>query len=103
MKLALPLALLALAGCDAKAKSDACYASSVGSCSSEQATSCGVQLTCDDQIPRELKCTPPDSELPMACECIEAGMVTLRQDGFDKVRQGMTTIDEILRVTEATI
>ena len=36
-------------------------------------------------------------------ECIEAGMVTLRQDGFDKVRQGMTTIDEILRVTEATI
>ncbi len=76
MKLALPLALLALAGCDAKAKSDACYASSVGSCSSEQATSCGVQLTCDDQIPRELKCTPPDSELPMACECIEAGKST---------------------------
>ncbi len=73
MKLALLLALLALAGCDSKATSDACYASSIGSCSSEQATSCGVQLTCDDQIPRALKCAPPDSALPMACECIEAG------------------------------
>ena len=23
--------------------------------------------------PRELKCTPPDTKLPMACECIESG------------------------------
>ncbi|HYE19612.1 MAG TPA: ATPase, T2SS/T4P/T4SS family [Tepidisphaeraceae bacterium] len=32
--------------------------------------------------------------------CRERGLVTLRQDGFDKVMKGMTTIDEILRVTE---
>jgi type IV pilus assembly protein PilB len=30
----------------------------------------------------------------------ERGLVTLRQDGFDKVLKGMTTVDEILRVTE---
>jgi type IV pilus assembly protein PilB len=30
----------------------------------------------------------------------EKGLVTLRQDGFDKVLKGMTTVDEILRVTE---
>jgi type II secretory ATPase GspE/PulE/Tfp pilus assembly ATPase PilB-like protein len=30
-------------------------------------------------------------------------MVTLREDGFHKVAAGMTTVDEVLRVTEATI
>ncbi len=35
--------------------------------------------------------------------CIEQGMVSLRADGFDKVQKGMTTVDEILRVTEATL
>ncbi|MEM7681637.1 MAG: ATPase, T2SS/T4P/T4SS family [Planctomycetota bacterium] len=35
--------------------------------------------------------------------CIEAGMVTLREDGFAKVAKGQTTVDEVLRVTEATI
>ena len=35
--------------------------------------------------------------------CIEGGMVTLRQDGFAKVAKGQTTVDEVLRVTEAAI
>ncbi|MEX2216435.1 MAG: GspE/PulE family protein [Phycisphaeraceae bacterium] len=35
--------------------------------------------------------------------CVERGMVTLRIDGFKKVALGMTTVDEVLRVTEATI
>jgi type II secretory ATPase GspE/PulE/Tfp pilus assembly ATPase PilB-like protein len=30
----------------------------------------------------------------------ERGLVTLRQDGLDKVLKGLTTVDEILRVTE---
>ncbi len=30
---------------------------------------------------------------------IEKGMVTLRQDGWDKVKRGLTTISEVLRVT----
>jgi type II secretory ATPase GspE/PulE/Tfp pilus assembly ATPase PilB-like protein len=33
--------------------------------------------------------------------CREMGLVTLRQDGFMKVRKGLTTIDEVLRVTES--
>jgi len=35
--------------------------------------------------------------------CIERGMVSLRQDGMIKVGHGMTTIEEVLRVTESTI
>jgi type II secretory ATPase GspE/PulE/Tfp pilus assembly ATPase PilB-like protein len=30
-------------------------------------------------------------------------MMTLRQDGFDKVAKGLTTVEEILRVTQTTI
>ena len=33
--------------------------------------------------------------------CRERGLRTLREDGFDKVRQGQTTVDEVLRVTES--
>jgi type IV pilus assembly protein PilB len=32
--------------------------------------------------------------------CRERGLVTLRQDGFSKAMKGLTTVDEILRVTE---
>jgi type IV pilus assembly protein PilB len=32
--------------------------------------------------------------------CIERGMISLRQDGFAKVRQARTTVEEVLRVTE---
>ena len=35
--------------------------------------------------------------------CIERGMVSLRDDGLSKVSRGLTTIEEILRVTESTI
>jgi type II secretory ATPase GspE/PulE/Tfp pilus assembly ATPase PilB-like protein len=30
-------------------------------------------------------------------------MVSLREDGFDKVKKGITTVEEVLRVTESTI
>lgn len=32
--------------------------------------------------------------------CRERGLITLREDGFQKVMHGQTTVDEILRVTE---
>ncbi len=35
--------------------------------------------------------------------CCDRGMVTLRQDGFAKVKQGRTTVSEVLRVTENAI
>jgi type II secretory ATPase GspE/PulE/Tfp pilus assembly ATPase PilB-like protein len=28
------------------------------------------------------------------------GMTTLREDGWDKVKRGVTTVDEVLRVTQ---
>jgi type IV pilus assembly protein PilB len=36
-------------------------------------------------------------------QCVERGMVSLREDGFDKVKKGITTVEEVLRVTESTI
>jgi len=33
--------------------------------------------------------------------CVERGMTTLRADGFDKIAKGVTTVEEVLRVTEA--
>jgi len=35
--------------------------------------------------------------------CRERGLVTLRDDGYQKVIKGLTTIDEILRVTENAV
>jgi type IV pilus assembly protein PilB len=35
--------------------------------------------------------------------CMERGMVPLRGDGMRKVADGLTTVQEILRVTEATV
>jgi type IV pilus assembly protein PilB len=35
--------------------------------------------------------------------CRERGLVTLREDGLAKVMKGLTTVDEILRVTENAI
>jgi len=34
-------------------------------------------------------------------KCRDVGMKTMRHDGMDKVAQGLTTVDEILRVTES--
>ena len=34
--------------------------------------------------------------------CRERGLVTLRDDGVEKVKQGLTTVDEVLRVTEGS-
>jgi len=36
-------------------------------------------------------------------EALKAGMVTLRQDGWRKVLQGITTVDEVARVTAGDI
>ena len=35
--------------------------------------------------------------------CRERGLVTLRTDGFRKVMSGLTTVDEVLRVTENSL
>ncbi|MEN0019403.1 MAG: ATPase, T2SS/T4P/T4SS family [Planctomycetota bacterium] len=58
-------------------------------------------LTVDDQLRDVIAGNPNVSEFRRMC--IERGMVTLRADGMDKVRQGLTTVQEILRVTEAAV
>ena len=55
-------------------------------------------LVMDDGL-RDLVTSNPDvNQLRKLCR--ERGLVTLRQDGFEKVKKGLTTIDEIIRVTE---
>jgi type II secretory ATPase GspE/PulE/Tfp pilus assembly ATPase PilB-like protein len=55
-------------------------------------------LVMDDSL-RDLVTSNPDvTQLRKLCR--ERGLVTLRTDGFTKVMKGLTTVDEILRVTE---
>jgi type IV pilus assembly protein PilB len=37
--------------------------------------------------------------LELKRKAIEEGMITLRQSGLEKIRQGLTTIEEVLRET----
>ncbi len=56
-------------------------------------------LTVDDQLRDLIARNPNVSEFRRLC--IERGMVTLRSDGMRKVAKGITTVQEVLRVTEA--
>jgi type IV pilus assembly protein PilB len=56
-------------------------------------------LVMDDGL-RDLVTANPDvNQLRKLCR--ERGLLTLREDGFQKVLKGLTTVDEILRVTES--
>ncbi|MBX2852328.1 MAG: Flp pilus assembly complex ATPase component TadA [Phycisphaeraceae bacterium] len=58
-------------------------------------------LLLNDQLRDRIAGNPNVTEFRRMC--IEGGMVTLRQDGFQKVAKGQTTVDEVLRVTEASV
>ncbi len=58
-------------------------------------------LTVDDSLRDVIARNPNVSEFRRLC--IERGMVTLRVDGMRKVSQGLTTVAEIFRVTEAAV
>ncbi|MCC6581605.1 MAG: Flp pilus assembly complex ATPase component TadA [Phycisphaeraceae bacterium] len=58
-------------------------------------------LPLDDFLRDKIAANPTVTEFRRLC--VERGMKTLREDGFEKVREGRTTVDEILRVTESTI
>ncbi len=57
-------------------------------------------LTIDDQVRDTVARNPNVAEFRRTC--IERGMVTLRQDGMRKTARGQTTIQEIIRVTDAS-
>ncbi len=56
-------------------------------------------LATDDQLRDIIARNPNVSEFRRLC--VERGMVTLRADGMRKVAKGITTVQEILRATEA--
>jgi type IV pilus assembly protein PilB len=55
-------------------------------------------LVVDDQLRDVVARNPNVSEFRRLC--MERGMVSLRQDGMRKVAKGLTTVQEVLRVTE---
>ena len=57
-------------------------------------------LVMDDSLRDMVTRNPDVNQLRKLCR--ERGLVTLRQDGFQKVLAGQTTVDEILRVTESS-
>ena len=58
-------------------------------------------LVLDDSLRDKIAGNPNVTEFRR--QCVEKGMVTLREDGFKKVAAGFTTVEEVLRVTESTI
>jgi type II secretory ATPase GspE/PulE/Tfp pilus assembly ATPase PilB-like protein len=56
-------------------------------------------LTIDDQLRDIVARNPNVAEFRRLC--LERGMVSLRADGLRKVAKGLTTVQEVLRVTEA--
>src|SRR4029078_13335841 len=55
-------------------------------------------LVMDDSL-RDMVTQNPDV-VQLRKLCRERGLVTLRDDGMQKVMKGLTSVDEILRVTE---
>ena len=58
-------------------------------------------LVIDDTYRDIITNNPTVTELRRLCK--ERGMVTLREDGFRKVQAGLTTFEEVMRVTESTV
>jgi len=58
-------------------------------------------LVMDDSL-RDLVTSNPDVN-NFRKLCRERGLISLREDGFDKAKKGLTTVDEILRVTESAV
>ncbi len=58
-------------------------------------------LVMDDSLRDMVTSNPDVNHLRKLCR--ERGLVTLREDGFRKVMNGLTTVDEILRVTESAV
>jgi type IV pilus assembly protein PilB len=58
-------------------------------------------LVLDDRLRDMVTSNPDVNQLRKLCR--ERGLVGLREDGFAKARAGLTTVDEVLRVTESSL
>jgi type IV pilus assembly protein PilB len=54
-------------------------------------------MTMSDRIKEMVVAQEPEADIAAAAH--EEGMLTLREDGLDKVRSGLTSLEEIIRVT----
>jgi type IV pilus assembly protein PilB len=54
-------------------------------------------MTIDDRLEELVVARATGTEMRQAA--LAAGMVSLREDGWNKVTQGLTTIEEVLRVS----
>ncbi len=59
------------------------------------------EFVLDDHLGDTIARNPSVTEFRRTCA--ERGMFSLREDGFRKVAKGVTTVEEVLRVTESTI
>jgi len=57
-------------------------------------------MVMDDWLRDQVTANPDVTQLRKLCR--ERGLVTLRDDGFQKAIKGLTTVDEVIRVTENT-
>ena len=55
-------------------------------------------LVLDEEIRKMIMAKAPASQI--RGHAVKNGMKSLRQDGWDKVKRGLTTISEIIRVTQ---
>ncbi len=53
-------------------------------------------LNCDENFSRLVMAQAPGSKLRAAA--VEGGMISIRQDAFDKARRGLTSIEEVVRL-----
>jgi type IV pilus assembly protein PilB len=58
-------------------------------------------LVMDDTLRDMVTRNPDVTQLRKYCR--ERGLITLRDDGFAKAEQGLTTVEEVLRVTESSL
>lgn len=58
-------------------------------------------LVMDDGLRDMVTRNPDVNQLRKLCR--ERGLVSLREDGFAKAQQGLTTVEEVLRVTESSL
>jgi general secretion pathway protein E len=54
-------------------------------------------LLVNDAVRKQIQATATASDINAAARA--SGMASLREDGIEKIRAGVTTVDEVLRVT----
>jgi len=55
-------------------------------------------MMADDKIRNAIISKAPSDEIRKLAR--SAGMATLMEDGIEKIKQGITTVEEVLRVTQ---